>query len=66
MRNPFRFPTNLPTYFTARFDAAESSRTTRSLVSIAALSHISVPNGMQCDYLRFREGGGVRPVYNAA
>src|SRR5690348_6998330 len=32
MRNALRLPTNLPTYLTARLDATESSRTTRSLV----------------------------------
>src|SRR5437868_9490445 len=41
MRNAPRFPTNLPTYLTARLDATESSRTTKTLVFTIGLPLVS-------------------------
>src|SRR5690242_5448974 len=41
MRNALRLPTNLPTYLTARLDATESSRITRSRVFTIGLPLVS-------------------------
>src|SRR5205809_4207382 len=64
MRNALRFPTNLPTYLTARLDAIESSRTTRSLVFTIGLPLVS-PTRKDRIRMRSQIRRSVRGLYSS-
>ena len=57
MRNPFRFPTNLPTYFTARLDAGRIVKDDEeSCIHHCIASRLSNPQGADTNQSRVREG----------
>src|SRR5947199_9528886 len=64
MRNALRFPTNLPTYLTARLDATESSWTTRSLVFTIGLPLVS-PTRKDRIRMRSQIRRSVRGLYSS-